>query len=163
MARALIVGCGCRGRALGERLIAEGWQVRGTTRNPDSLAAIEASGIEAVLADPDRVGTVYEQLDDVSVVVWALASARGDEEAVAALHGGRLERILEKLVDTPVRGFVYEAVGSVAAEHLDAGRALVERARGTWRIPFALIEADPADPEAWAQAARDAVVSAISR
>jgi len=150
VARALIVGCGCRGRALGERLIAEGWQVRGTTRNPDSLAAIEASGIEAVLADPDRVGTVYEQLDDVSVVVWAL-------------HGGRLERILEKLVDTPVRGFVYEAVGSVAAEHLDAGRALVERARGTWRIPFALIEADPADPEAWAQAARDAVVSAISR
>ena len=27
MARALIVGCGCRGRELGERLLAEGWAV----------------------------------------------------------------------------------------------------------------------------------------
>ena len=163
MARVLIVGCGCRGRALGQRLIADGWQVRGTTRDPGTVAEIEASGIEAVVADPDRVGTIYEQLDDVSVVVWALASARGDEEAVAALHSGRLERILEKLVDTPVRGFVYEAVGSVAAEHLVAGRALVEREQATWRIPFALIEADPADHEAWTQAAYDAVLAAISR
>ncbi|SRR5690606_2631855 len=163
MARALIVGCGCRGRALGERLLAEGWQVRGTTRDASSLEAIEASGIEAVLADPDRVGTVFEQLDDVSVVAWLLASARGDEDAVAALHGPRLERLLEKLIDTPVRGFVYEAAGTVAAEHIAAGRALVERARATWRIPFAFIEADPADPQAWTRAARDAVLAAISR
>ena len=137
--------------------------MRGTTRDPGTLATIEDSGIEAVLADPDRVGTVFEQLGDVSVIVWALASAQGEDDAVAALHGERLERLLEKLVDTPVRGFVYEAKGSVAAEHLAAGRELVEVARATWRIPFALIEADPGDARGWTQAARDAVLAAISR
>ena len=54
MARALIVGCGCRGRALGRALLDAGWQVRGTTRSGDRAAAIEAEGIEAAVADPDR-------------------------------------------------------------------------------------------------------------
>jgi prephenate dehydrogenase len=54
MARALIVGCGCRGRELGMALIERGWVVRGTTRDQAGLAAIEAVGIEPALADPDR-------------------------------------------------------------------------------------------------------------
>ena len=32
VARALIVGCGCRGRMLGQRLVEDGWAVRGTSR-----------------------------------------------------------------------------------------------------------------------------------
>ena len=51
MARALIVGCGCRGRELGSALAAAGWQVRGTTRDPatpyewaESLASQLESG-----------------------------------------------------------------------------------------------------------------------
>ena len=118
MARALIIGCGCRGRELGERLLAEGWAVRGTSRREEGLAAIEAAGIEPALADPDRVGTVLELVGDVAVVFHLLGSAAGEPEALAAIHGPRLERLLEKLVDTPVRGVVYEAVGSV-----DAGAA----------------------------------------
>ncbi len=96
MARALIVGCGCRGRELGRRLLAEGWAVRGTSRREEGLAAIEAAGIEPALADPDRPGTMLELVGDVAVVFWLLGSAEGEAEELAAIHGPRLERLLER-------------------------------------------------------------------
>jgi nucleoside-diphosphate-sugar epimerase len=157
VARALIVGCGCRGRALGARLLDEGWAVRGTSRGEQGLAAIEAAGIEAALADPDRPGSVLELVDDVAVVAWLLGSAAGEAERLEAIHGSRLERILERLVETPVRGFVYEAAGSVPRPVLEAGEAAVARAGERWRIPFACVAADPDEPLAWGAAAFDAV------
>ena len=104
MARALIVGCGCRGRTLGRRLAAADWQVRGTTRSPGAAADISAAGLEPALADPDRPGEILDRVADVTLIFWLLGSAVGEPEAVAAIHGPRLERLLEKLVDSPVRG-----------------------------------------------------------
>jgi uncharacterized protein YbjT (DUF2867 family) len=127
VARALIVGCGCRGRELGGQLLDEGWAVRGTSRRADGLAAIEAAGIEPALADPDRPGTILELVDDVAVLVLLLGSAGGSDEELAAIHGPRLERLLEHLVETPVRGVVYEGT--------EAGAEIVATASRTWRIP----------------------------
>ena len=149
MARALIVGCGCRGRALGEALLTAGWQVRGTTRAEPGIAAIEAAGIEPALADPDLVGSVFEQIDGVALVYWLLGSATGDDAHLQGLHGARLERLLEKLVDTPVRGLVYEGAGTVAASHLEAGASVVRAAAERWRIPVEVVSADSQDWEAW--------------
>lgn len=157
MARALIVGCGCRGRELGRDLIAAGWAVRGTTRDPARRAEIEAAGIEPAVADPDRVITILEAVDGVAVVCMLLGSAAGEEEALAAIHGPRLERLLEELVDTPVRGVVYESSGTAAARHRSAGERALRAARDRWRIPFELISADPADHGRWAGEARAAV------
>jgi uncharacterized protein YbjT (DUF2867 family) len=151
VARALIVACGCRGRALGESLLAAGWAVRGTTRREEGLAAIAAAGIEPALADLDRVGTVLEQVGDVAVVYLLLGSAAGEPEAVAALHGPRLERLMERLVDTPVRGVVYEAVGSVDTAVLGGGTEIVSAASRTWRIPVAIAAAEHDDEAAWRQ------------
>ena len=137
MARALIVGCGCRGRELGEGLLAEGWAVRGTSRRTDGLAAIEAVGIEAALADPDRPGTILELVNDVAVLVLLLGNARGGAGLLAAIHGPRLERLMEHLVDTPVRGVVYEGT--------EAGAEIVHAAARTWRIPVR-IAARPSQP-----------------
>jgi uncharacterized protein YbjT (DUF2867 family) len=162
VARALIVGCGCRGRLLGERLAAEGWAVRGTSRSEEGLAAIEAAGIEPALADPDRPGTLLELVVDVAVVYYLLGSAGGEEELLDAIHRPRLERLLEHLVDTPVRGFVYEGAGSVEPGLLAAGAELVRSAGRTWRIPVAVVEADPAEPAAWAEEMRKAALQAIS-
>lgn len=139
MARALIVGCGCRGRELGLTLLEQGWAVRGTSRREQGLAAIEAAGIEPALADPERPATVLELVDDVAVVHWLLGSAVGDPEDVAAIHGPRLERLLEHLVETPVRRFIYEAFGSVDAEVLAGGVVLVERAARIWQIPIEIV------------------------
>ena len=134
------------------RLIGDGWAVRGTSRSQSGLAAIAEAGAEAVLADPDSPGTVLDLVGDVAVVHWLLGSATGAPEPIASIHGPRLERLLEKLVDTPVRGFVYEAAGSVATEQLENGRGLVEAAGRRWRIPFAIVGADPADHPAWLEA-----------
>jgi nucleoside-diphosphate-sugar epimerase len=149
VARALIVGCGCRGRELGRELLAGDWAVRGTTRREDEATAISESGIEAVVADPDRVWTVLEQVADVALIFWLLGSARGDPAQLAAIHGARLERVLEQIVDTPVRGFVYEAGGTVEPAVLRGGAELVVAAGGRWRIPFGLVDADPVDVVAW--------------
>jgi uncharacterized protein YbjT (DUF2867 family) len=127
VARALIVGCGCRGRELGTQLLAEGWAVRGTSRREEGLAAIEAAGIEAAVADPERPGTILELVNDVAVLVLLLGGARGTEEELAAIHGPRLERLMEHLVETPVRGVLYEGTEEGAEVVRVAGRA--------WRIP----------------------------
>ena len=78
---------------------------------------------------------MLELCGDVAAVVWLLGSATGDSETISAIHGARLERLLEKLVDSPVRGFAYEAAGSVARETLAEGARIVERAGHEWRIP----------------------------
>jgi nucleoside-diphosphate-sugar epimerase len=155
VARVLIVGCGCRGRALARELGAAGHAVRGTTRDPAHLEGIEAAGAEAVVADPDRLGTVVQQLAGVSVVCWLMGSV--DAVAAADLHGPRLRTLLERLVDTPVRGLVYEAAGSVDPDLLAAGAGAVRDAAARWRIPAEVVEEDPLDPEAWLKAATGAV------
>jgi uncharacterized protein YbjT (DUF2867 family) len=135
LARALIVGCGCRGRSLGEELLADGWAVRGTSRCEEGLPAIEAAGIEPALADPDQPATLLDLVGDVTAVYWLLGSATGEPENIEAIHGSRLERFLERLVETPVRRFVYEGSGSVDPAILDHGGDIVRNAGETWRIP----------------------------
>jgi uncharacterized protein YbjT (DUF2867 family) len=164
VARALIVACGCRGRLVGEALLAEGWAVRGTSRSERRLAAIEAAGIEPAMADPDRPGTILELVADVTVVLYLLGSATGEPAALAAIHGPRLERLAEHLVDTPVRGFAYEATGSVGADLLTGGAEILRTAERTWRIPVALPDGPPpgdAGPEDFA-AWRDSALRAVS-
>jgi uncharacterized protein YbjT (DUF2867 family) len=151
VARALIVGCGRRGRLVGERLLAEGWAVRGTSRREEGLAAIEAAGIEPALADPDRVGTLIELVGDVAVVAILLGGAGGAAEEVAAIHGPRLERLMEHLVDTPVRGVLYMAAGEVDPALLAGGAEIVTAASRTWRIPVEVLTAAPEPPEPWAE------------
>jgi 3-hydroxyisobutyrate dehydrogenase-like beta-hydroxyacid dehydrogenase len=154
MARVLIVGCGCRGRSLAAALLADGHAVRGTTRGA-GLAEIDAAGAEAVLADPDRLGTVMAQLAGVTAACWLMGSATG--ETAADLHGPRLETLLERLVDTPVRGIVYEAAGSVDPGLLAGGAAAVREAAGRWRMGAEVVEADPADRAAWLAGMKAAV------
>jgi uncharacterized protein YbjT (DUF2867 family) len=161
LARALIVGCGCRGRELAAGLVGLGWQVRGTSRRPEGLETIEAAGIEPAAADPDRPGTVLELCGDVAVVIWLLGAAVGDAAAVSAIHGPRLESLLEKLVDSPVRGFAYEARGSVAEGDLAEGSRIVREAGERWRIPVALLTADRSEP-AWAERTAGAVAGLLT-
>jgi nucleoside-diphosphate-sugar epimerase len=162
VARALIVGCGCRGRGLGERLIAAGWAIRGTTRDRQCAELIEAAGIDAAVADPGRPGTVLDLVADVAVVHWLLGSAEAEPEATAAIHGARLERLLEKLVDSPVRGFVYEGAGTVEQKYLSAGAEVAQRAADTWRIPVRVVEQDPSDYQAWLNAMARATADVLT-
>lgn len=157
MARCLIIGCGCRGRLLATELITAGNAVRGTTRDSERRAAIEVVGAEAVVADPDRVVTVVGALAQVSVVAILLGSATGTLEQIEALHGTRLAMLLTKVVDTSVRGVVYEAEGTVEPSLLEAGAARVRDYASRSHASCEILSADPREPAGWAREAARAV------
>jgi uncharacterized protein YbjT (DUF2867 family) len=151
----LIVGCGGRGQALARELVAAGHAVRGTTRDPARADAIAAAGAEPYVGDPDRIGTLMEAIAGVTVVAWLLGSATG--LGAEELHAGRLRMLCEKLVDTPVRGLLYEAAGSQPAAVLAGGAEVVRAAAATWNIPVELLATPPGDCAAWTRDAMAAV------
>jgi nucleoside-diphosphate-sugar epimerase len=155
--RVLLIGGGCRGLRLVENLVADGHAVRAVTRGEAGRAAIEQAGAECWIGDPDVVGTLRYALENVTILVWALGTASGPADDVAALHGSRLEMMLSKTIDTTVRGVVYEAAGTVARATLDAGATELRRACELNEIPHEILTADPADADAWAVAARGAI------
>jgi threonine dehydrogenase-like Zn-dependent dehydrogenase len=161
MARCLIVGCGCRGLALTRSLRAGGDAVRGTTRDPGRRAEIEAAGAEAYVGDPDRVATLGSALAQVGVACLLLGSASGTDAQLAALHSTRLDMLLERMLDTTVRGIVYETVGTVEPALLAAGAARVRHACERSLTPYVLLDADPGDHAAWVQQAVGAVERAL--
>jgi nucleoside-diphosphate-sugar epimerase len=127
VARVLIVGCGCRGRELARALRADGHAVRGTTRDPANATAIAETGAEPYVGDPDRIATLMEALTGVTILVWLLGGVPDPD-----LHGGRLRMMFEKLVDTPVRGVVYEGTSG--------GGDVARMASATWNIPLEVLD-----------------------
>ena len=160
MARVLIVGCGGRGQALARSLVEAGHAVRGTTRDAGRVDAIAAAGAEPYVGDPDRIATLMEAIAGVTVVVWLLGTATG--ERAGELHAGRLRMLCEKLVDTHVRGLVYEGAGTQPADVLAGGAAVVNTAAATWNIPVAVLTTDPADCEAWTRDAAAAMAGLLA-
>jgi hypothetical protein len=72
----------------------------------------------------------------VTIVCWLLGRV-----AHAPLHGPRLRMMLEKSVDTMVRGFAYEPPADAALRA--QGLAVLQEAARTWEIPTAVIDGDP--------------------
>jgi uncharacterized protein YbjT (DUF2867 family) len=148
VARALIVGCGCRGQALARALREDGFEVRGTSRHAESATEVEAAGAEFAVADPERLGTLVPHLAGVTVVCWLLGPV-----ARAELHGERLRTVLEHIVDTPVRGLVYEG---------GPGASLVHDAAERWRMPVAVVGEPPEAHAEWLAAMRAAVAGVLA-
>src|SRR3982751_6114952 len=138
--RVLLIGGGCRGLALTRELVARGHAVRAVTRSEARRAAIEAAGAECWIGDPDVVGTLRYALENVTIVVWALGTATGTPAGVAALHGPRLQMMLSKVVDTTVRGVVYEAAGTIEPQAFATGIAELERMGRLNEIPHAFVD-----------------------
>lgn len=87
-----IFGLGFVGRPLGHRLAAAGWQIRGTTRQPEKLAAESAAGWqihqfsdESPLADPE---TALSGVDAILTTITAI----GGSDPVLDAHGDLLSR-----------------------------------------------------------------------
>ena len=133
--------------------------MRGTTRNPTRKAAIERAGAEAVQANPGRLATLIPQLEGVTAICWLLGNAADAPE----LHGPRLRTLMERLVDTPVRGLVYEAAGSADDALLAAGADIVRWASATWHIRVEVVEEDPTARAEWLAATSAAVTRVLAR
>jgi hypothetical protein len=142
MARFLIVGGGGRALDLARELSADGHAPRIVTRDPGKRDAIEAVGGECVVGDPDVVGTLRYALDNVTILMWLLG--RVDAEP---LHGSRWRMMLERTIDSTVRGVVYE-------RGTDEGEAVTRELAEFNGIPYEIIETT-ADP--WAPSAHAAI------
>jgi hypothetical protein len=161
VARLLILGGGCRGLRLARAIGADGHATRVVTRTEARRAQIEAAGAECWIGDPDRLGTLRGALEGVAIACWLFGAATGPEAQLCALHGPRLRSFLGQAIDTTMRGFLYEAAGTVPAELLATG---VETARVSCAdnsIPLALIASDPRDVPTWLREAGAAVRSLL--
>jgi uncharacterized protein YbjT (DUF2867 family) len=163
VARVLLVGGGCRGRLLAERLLAEGHAVRISTRTEAGRGAIEACGAECWVGNPARLATLRGVLDGVAIACWMLARAEGSEEELLELHRERLEFFLTQLIDSTVRGFVFERAGpredggSTPAGVLAAGEETARRMTARNAIPLEILRADPLEAPAWLDGAGVAI------
>ncbi len=157
MARCLIIGCGCRGLALARELRNQGHAIRGTTRDAGRCSELEAAGIEPHIGDPDRVATLAPAFEHVTIACVLLGSASGSEAELAALHGSRLEMLLSRMLDTTIRGIVYEAAGSIDRAVLGEGARIVRERCDDSLIPYVLLREDPSVPARWLGAAAAAV------
>jgi hypothetical protein len=97
---------------------------------------------------------------NTSAMVWLMGSASGDD--VKALHRTRLETVLERLVDSPVRGMVYEAAGTLPAVLMREGATAVRKASLTWQMPNVIVEQHPRDHDAWLAAMVAAVEEVLA-
>ena len=140
--RAFVVGGGDRALVLTRDLVAEGHAVRLVAEDEAFAEAAREAGAEPWDGTPDRIGSLRYGLDNVTVVLWLLGDRLEGE-----LHGSRLEMLLERLIDTTVRGFVYED---------GPGAALVRDKCSFNEIPFAVVANDTAA----ARAAVDEVLEA---
>jgi len=131
--------------------------VRVTTRAEAGRAAIEAIGAECWIGTPERLGTLRAALESVTIVCWLLGGVTGEEDEVRALHSSRLEFFLGQVIDTTVRGFVYEAAGIVPGDLLAAGEQIVRTIAERSAIPTAFLRVDIADSDAWQTEARAAL------
>lgn len=100
MGRALIVGCGFVGTALGRQLAAEGWDVRGVKRDPSGLP----EEIVPVAADVTDAGTLAGALagalpGDLDVLVYAVSADARTREAYRAAYVDGLRSVMSVLLE----------------------------------------------------------------
>lgn len=105
--RALIIGCGYLGSRVAGRLLAAGWDVAATSRDPERLEAFAAQGLKPALLDLSSLEGSPTTLWDVAydLVLYAVAPGRGGD-ARLGFYAGAL-RSLEALRGRPPRRFVY--------------------------------------------------------
>ena len=113
----------------------KGHAVRVTTRNESGRVAIEATGAECWIGTPERLGTLRAALESVTIVCWLLGTVTAEVQEVRALHASRLEFFLGQVIDTTVRGFVYETAGTVPGDALVEGERIVRMVAERNAIP----------------------------
>lgn len=99
--RLLIVGAGYVGRALGAKLVEEGWQVTGWTASEQSALSLEVDGIQSIVGDVGSEDT-WRSLDERSPdgfhsVLYCPSSGRGGADAYVNVHRAGVGNLLTYL------------------------------------------------------------------
>lgn len=86
-------------------------------------AALSEAGYAVRSVSPALAGDVVDALENVTVVAYLMGDA-----GEAIVNDEMLETVLLKVVDTGVRGFVFEPPGAEPNPH-------VQHAKATWHLP----------------------------
>jgi len=111
--RALIIGCGYVGEALGQRLITLGHDVTGVRRSPDHNTRLARLGIRPINLDITEEGALAKLNDRYDWIVIAAASSRGGDEAYRRVFGLGSENVARWLKSADARTVVFISSTSV--------------------------------------------------
>lgn len=156
--RILAVGGGERVIAAAKLFKDRGDAIRVVTRQPSKHQRIASFGGEPVEGDPDRIGTFRGAFDHATLLIIALGNVQSvngltKEECATNLHTHRLDMLLERAIDTTIRGILYETVGDVEPGLLTEGAALVKKRCEFNKIPFGFIDCSDSSPDEWGRSA----------
>ncbi len=117
-----LIGCGWLGLPAAERLLSEGYVVRGSTTTDEKRARLQQGGIDAhtLLLNPEPVGNlaVLLQTDTLVINVPPKAGKMGDE-----FHPQQVQYLTDAVRLSSVKQIIYVSSTSVYPEH---GRTVTE-------------------------------------
>lgn len=99
-------------------------------RIPAAEAALAEAGYAVRSVTPDLAGDIVDALENVTVVAYLMGGSSDP-----AANDEMLETVLLKVVDTGVRGFVYERPGAEPNHH-------VAHAEATWHLSVAELDGE---------------------
>lgn len=105
--RALIVGCGYVGLALGAELVRRGHSVWGMRRRRDARDELDASGITLVTADVTQPKTLELAPRGMDWIVYCPSAGTGGTDAYRQVYVNGMRNLLAWLAPEPPRRLVY--------------------------------------------------------
>ena len=111
--RALIIGPGYVGLALGRELVRRGHKVFGLRRSSDASGELQSAGIRALIGDITRIETLLDLPAQFDWVVNCVSSSRGGEDDYRRTYLQGARNLLAWLERTPPAQFVYTSSTSV--------------------------------------------------
>ncbi|MFB6302244.1 MAG: SDR family oxidoreductase [Haloferacaceae archaeon] len=118
MNRAVVVGCGYVGLALGRQLAARGHDVTGVRRSEAGVEAVRDAGLDAVRADATDAASL-DAVPDADWLVFAASSGGRGADAAREVYVDGLETTIRAFGDraTPPDRLVYTSSTGVYGDH----------------------------------------------
>lgn len=110
--RISILGCGWLGMPLAQKLIGDGYRVKGSTTRAEKLDNLKAAGIEPfrIVLGESPEGDLKPFLDS-DILIVDLPPGRGDD--VVEQHVGQISQLIDALIDSPVSRVLFVSSTSV--------------------------------------------------
>ncbi len=111
--RTLIIGCGYVGVPLGARLTAEGHEVFGLRRAPDTTGELTEAGIQPLTGDITDPATLARLPGPFDWIVNLVSSSRGGADVYREVYLEGTRKILDWLKPAPPQKYLYTSSSSV--------------------------------------------------
>lgn len=118
-----ILGCGWLGKAVAERFISEGWNVKGSTTSPEKFATLTAMGIDPYLVrmDPHPAGDRLDNFLDADILLVSIPPRR--KAGLTAVYLEQIKSLSEALANATVKRVIFISSTSI---YQDLNRTVVE-------------------------------------